>query len=354
MGGKDKSIKTAIIGFGLSGRCFHAPFIHIHPGFALKYIVERNASSSREIYPYIEILKDHRDLLKDDELELVVIATPNIYHFGMTKLFLEAGKHVVVEKPFTPTSAEAIELIQVAERAGRKIFVYQNRRWDGDFKTVQKVVYQGYLGELLEYEAHFDRYAPGPRRSAWRDEPMPAGGVFYDLGAHLVDQALVLFGLPKAVWAEIRTLRPESKVDDCFEVKLLYPRLMVTLKASVFVKEQGPRYILHGTKGSFVKYGIDPQESWLKQGLMPDSEDWGEENTEFYGLLNAEMNGQQFYGNIKTEPGNYMEFYDNVWKVIRQNAPQAVPPEESLNVIRIIELAFASSVKKATIPLLRN
>ena len=344
-------IQAAIIGFGLSGRCFHAPFIHVHPGFHLKYVVERNASSSKEIYPYIQIARDHKELLQDDDLELVVIAVPNIYHFELTKLFLEAGKNVVVEKPFTPSSSEADELIRVSGRTGRKIFVYQNRRWDGDFKTVQQVVYQGYLGELLEYEAHFDRFAPGPRRSAWRDEPLPAGGVLYDLGSHLIDQALVLFGFPKGIFADIRTQRAESKVDDCFEIKLFYDRLKVTLKASVYVKEQGPRYILHGNKGSFVKYGTDPQEAWLKQGLMPDAESFGEEDEEFYGILNTRMNDQEFIGNIRTEAGNYMGFYDNVFEVLRKGGSQAVLPEEAGNVIRIIELAFESARLGSIVPL---
>jgi scyllo-inositol 2-dehydrogenase (NADP+) len=346
-------IQTAIIGFGLSGQCFHAPFIHTHPGLHLKTVVERNSLLSREIYPYIHIARDYRELLNDTDLELVVIATPNILHFDLAKAFLEAGKHVVVEKPFTPSSSEADELIRIAGTAGRKIFVYQNRRWDGDFKTIGKVIYHGYLGEILDYEAYFDRFAPGARRSAWRDEPLPAGGVLYDLGAHLIDQALVLFGMPRSVYADIRKLRAESRVDDCFEVRLMYDRLRVTLKASVFVKEQGPRYILHGSKGSFIKYGIDPQEACLKQGMMPDAEEWGEDDPEFYGLLNTEMNGQQFYGNIKTEPGNYMGFYDNVHEVLRNGTAQAVLPEEARNVIRIIELAFESAGKGVIVPLSR-
>jgi len=282
---------------------------------------------------------------------LVVIASPNIFHFDQAKDLLQAGKHVVIEKPMTPTSAEAGELINIAGKAGKKIFVYQNRRWDGDFKTVQQVVYNGYLGEILEYEAHFDRFAPGARRSAWRDEPLPAGGVLYDLGAHLVDQALVLFGLPQTVFADIRSQRAESKVDDYFEVNLYYNRLKVKLKASVFVKEPGPRYILHGTKGSFIKYGIDPQEELLKEGLMPGPADWGKEDSDYYGILNAEMHGQQFYGNIETEPGNYMGFYDNVYDVLIRGSAQAVRPEEARNVIRIIELAFESNNKGTIIKL---
>ena len=338
----DKKIQTAIVGFGLSGRVFHAPFLHVHPGFQLRKVVERHEQSADKIYPDVKVVKDFKDLVEDDQIELVVVASPNIYHVEQAKALLEAGKHVVIEKPLTPSSAEADALIRIAEKAGRKIFVYQNRRWDGDFKTIQQVVYNGYLGEILDYEAHFDRFTPGARRSAWRDEPMPAGGVLYDLGSHLIDQALVLFGMPQSVFADIRMLRSGTKVDDCFEVNLNYKRLKVILKASVFVKEKGPRYIIHGTKGSFVKYGIDPQEDLLKEGLMPGSEDWGRDDPDYYGILNAEMHGQQFYGNIETEPGNYMGFYDNVYDVIVKGAEQAVRPEEARNVIRIIELAFES------------
>jgi predicted dehydrogenase len=346
-----KIINTAIIGFGLSGRVFHAPFIHVHPGFRLTKVVERNGNSSKELYPYADVVRDYQRLLNDDTLDLVVIATPNIYHFEQAKDLLKAGKHIVIEKPFTPTSAEADELIRIAENAGKKIFVYQNRRWDGDFKTVQQVVYHGYLGEILEYEAHFDRFAPGARRSAWRDEPFPAGGVLYDLGSHLIDQALVLFGMPHSVFADIRWQRAGSKVDDYFEINLHYQRLKATLKASVFVKEPGPRFILHGTKGSFIKYGIDPQEEMLKDGHMPNLKDWGKDDPDDWGILNAEMHEQQFYGNIETEPGNYMDFYDNVYEAINTGAEQAVSPEEARNVIRIIELAFESWKNKSILPL---
>ena len=261
-------------------------------------------------------------MLKDDSIELVIIATPNILHFELAREFLLTGKHVVVEKPFTPTSAEADELIELAGQTGKKIFVYQNRRWDGDFKTIQQVVYNGYLGEILEFEAHFDRWSPGPRRSAWRNEPLPASGVLYDLGPHLIDQALVLFGLPRAVFADIRSQREGSRVDDYFEILLYYAKLKVTLKASLLVKEPGPRFILNGTKGSFIKYGIDPQEEMLRQRLLPDSAGWGKENPQYWGILNTELHGQQFYGTIETEPGNYMGFYDNVHDVIIKGKEQ--------------------------------
>jgi predicted dehydrogenase len=351
MKSQQRQIQTAIIGFGLSGQFFHAPYITNHPGFRLTKVVERKGNLSKDLYPYVEVVRDFNDLLKDDSIELVIIATPNILHFELAREFLLTGKHVVVEKPFTPTSAEADELIELAGQTGKKIFVYQNRRWDGDFKTIQQVFYNGYLGEILEFEAHFDRWSPGPRRSAWRNEPLPAGGVLYDLGPHLIDQALVLFGLPRAVFADIRSQREGSRVDDYFEILLYYAKLKVTLKASLLVKEPGPRFILHGTKGSFIKYGIDPQEEMLRQGLLPDSADWGKEDLQYWGILNAELHGQQFYGTIETEPGNYMGFYDNVHDVIIKGKEQAVHPEEARNVIRIIELAFESHRNKSIVTL---
>ena len=351
MKSQQRQIQTAIIGFGLSGQFFHAPYITNHPGFRLTKVVERKGNLSKDLYPYVEVVRDFNDLLKDDSIELVIIATPNILHFELAREFLLTGKHVVVEKPFTPTSAEADELIELAGQTGKKIFVYQNRRWDGDFKTIQQVFYNGYLGEILEFEAHFDRWSPGPRRSAWRNEPLPAGGLLYDLGPHLIDQALVLFGLPRAVFADIRSQREGSRVDDYFEILLNYATLKVTLKASLLIKEPGPRFILNGTKGSFIKYGIDPQEEMLRQGLLPDSAGWGKETPQYWGILNTELHGQQFYGTIETEPGNYMGFYDNVHDVIIKGKEQAVHPEEARNVIRIIELAFESHRSKSIVTL---
>lgn len=349
---QEKQIQTAIIGFGLSGQFFHAPFIMNHPGFRLTKVVQRQRNLSENIYTGVEFVRDYKDLLKDDALELVVIATPNILHFDLAREFLIVGKHVVVEKPFTPTSAEANELIRIAEKTRKKIFVYQNRRWDGDFKTVQQIIYHGYMGEILEYEAHIDRFAPGSRRSAWRNEPLPAGGLLYDLGSHLIDQALVLFGLPHSVFADVRTQRVGSLVDDCFEINLYYNKLKLTLKASLFIRERGPHFILHGTKGSFIKYGEDPQEEMLRKGLMPDLAGWGKEDPDNWGILNAELHGQNFYSTIETEAGNYMGFYDNVQDVIVKGSEQAVLPEEARNVIRIIELAFESHRTKSMVSLI--
>ena len=345
----NRKINAGIIGFGLSGKVFHAPFLHTLPGFNLKKIVERHGEESKKIYPYVEIVRDFHDLLNDPDINLIIICTPNALHFPMVKESLLAGKHVVVEKPVTPTSDEVEELIRLARSVDRKLFVYQNRRWDGDFLTVRRILDKKILGDLTEYEAHFDRYSPELSPGAWRDEDNPGGGILYDLGTHLIDQALLLFGLPESLFADIRKQRKGSRVDDCFELDLFYPGLKVILKAGMLVREPGPRFILHGSKGSFEKYGIDPQEKDLKDGLMPGSDNWGVEDPKYRGILNVKNAGENLYRDIETEPGCYQVFYENVFAVLVNDKKMAVKPEEAKDVIRIIELAFESSSNKRVV-----
>jgi len=329
-----KQLNAAIIGFSLSGRVFHAPFLHTHPGFNLTKIVERSSQKSKEIYPYIQVVKDYQELLQDDDLDLIVIGTPNTWHYPMVKESLLAGKHVVVEKPFTPTVKEADELIEIARKVHRKIFVYHNRRWDGDFLTIQKLINEQKLGEIYEYEAHFDRFTPDLKNN-WRDEDKAGSGILYDLGSHLIDQAIQLFGLAKNVKSTIEAQRKNSPVDDYFRLELEYPHTKVILTAGMLVKELGPRFIVKGSKGQFIKYGIDPQEAALKEGQMPDTEDWGKEGKEHWGTLSTNNNEMK----IETLAGNYMGFYDNVYEAIVNNEETFVKPEETREVIRIIETA---------------
>jgi len=344
-------IHTGIIGFGLSGKVFHAPFIHTHPGFHLSAIVERNHQHSKEIYPYIAVVDDHHQLLNDDSIELIVIATPNKYHFSMAKECMLAGKHVVIEKPFTTSCREADELISLSEESGKKIFVYQNRRWDGDFLTIQKLLEQELLGNIIHYEAHFDRFSPELKPDAWRNENIPGGGNLFDLGSHLIDQALVLFGMPDAVRAEIKSERQESLVDDSFKLELFYPEQSVVLKAGMLVKSPGPRYFVQGSEATFTKYGVDPQENSLKAGEMPDLEHWGVEKPECFGKIELNNNSGEKLLAIKTESGNYMGFYDNVYEVLLKNNPIAVEPQQARDVIFIIEKAFESNVNNNVIRL---
>ena len=339
----DQIINTAIVGFGLSGKVFHAPFVSVHRGFRLKKVVERHSEHAKTIYPDVEIVKEFYDLLDDKTIDLVVISTPNIFHFEMAKACLEAGKHIVVEKPFMPTSAEADEIIELAKSKNLQVFVYQNRRWDGDFLTIQKLLNGDILGKIQYYEAHFDRFSPQRKRAAWRDEELPGSGILYDLGSHLIDQVLCLFGNPQTVKANIQSQRKNSKVDDFFEVELTYPKIKTVVTAGVLVEKPELRYLINGSKGSYIKYGIDPQEDALKSGKLPEQSEWGMESSENWGIATFVNNELYFDGTIETIPGNYMAFYQNVYDVITNNAEMAVKPQEARNVIRIIELAFESA-----------
>jgi len=342
-------INTGIIGFGLSGKVFHAPFIHTHPDFHLSSVVERNNSHSRKIYPYVSILKNYDELLNDDSIELIVVATPNTFHFPMIKESLDAGKHVVVEKPFVPTSKEADELIRFSEKSGKNIFVYHNRRWDGDFLTIRKLVLEGRFGEIKYYEAHFDRFSPKVKAGAWRDENIPGSGILYDLGSHLIDQALVLFGKPDSIKADVKRERKGSPVDDYFRLELNYGDKTAVLTAGMLVKDEGPRFIIDGTHGNFCKWGIDPQETALKTGEMPDSKGWGDDNPKYYGSYGKGLAPPYEMSQIPTVNGDYMAFYDNVFDVLRKNKTLSIQPREARDVIFIIEKAFESSLSGLTI-----
>ena len=342
-------INTGIIGFGLSGKVFHAPFIHTHPGFHLSVIVERHHHYSKEIYPYVDIIQDYKYLLEDDSIDLIVVATPNILHYSMVRECLEAGKHVVVEKPFVPTSSEADELINISNRTGKNIFVYQNRRWDGDFLTIKNLLYEEKLGDVKYYEAHFDRYSPDMKPGAWRDDALPGSGILFDLGSHLIDQALCLFGLPESIKAKLRSERAGSPVDDHFNLEMHYPDKAAVLTAGMMVKSKGPRFILDGSKGSFSKWGLDPQEAGLKAGNMPVGDEWGVDDQKNWGTLGIGEAVPQELIRIPTQAGNYMGFYDNIYEVMFKNKPQAVLPRQARDVIFIIEKAFESNKTGRTI-----
>lgn len=289
-------------------------------------------------------------LFEDQAIELVVVATPNNSHFELARQALLAGKHVVVDKPFTLTSEQAQELIDLARQRNKVVSVFQNRRWDGDFQTVRQLVKQEYLGRLVEYESHFDRFRNtfSPER-AWREEVGPGSGVLFDLGSHLIDQAQVLFGLPRMLTADIRSQREAGKADDQFELILHYDHLKATLKAGLLVRQPGPRFALHGTEGSFVKYGVDPQEEALKRGRSPREPEWGMEPEAQWGILNTQIGGLHFQGKIETSQGCYSAYYENVYQAIRGEAELMVKPEEARNTIRLIELAVQSNAEQRTV-----
>lgn len=341
-------INTGIIGFGLSGRVFHAPFLHVHEQFNLHSIVT-TGNLARKLYPSARTLKNATALFDDPDIDLVVVCTPNAFHADLALEALNSGKHVVIEKPVTPLASQAEELFEMAERVGKYVFPYQNRRWDGDFMTIRHILRKGWLGDILDYEVHFDRFVPQVDPGAWRYTQKEAGGTLYDLGIHMADQAVVLFGKPRAVFCRLFRQRRHSVVDDSFDLKLIYPDLNVTIKSSVFVREPGPRFVIHGSEGSFVKYGLDPQEALLDAGHMPRGEDWGKEDPEQWGLIHARIDGNIVREKLETLPGNYMHFYDQVHEVIQHRAQPVITPEEVLTGLKIIERSMESAGKENVI-----
>lgn len=344
-------IKTAILSFGMSGKVFHAPFINLHQGFELVGIWERTKSASLSFYPNIKVYRSLEEILADETIELVVVNTPTATHYPFAKKVLEAGKHAVVEKAFTTTVEEAIELKQLADEKGLILSVFQNRRWDSDFKTVRKIVEEGWLGEIMEAEIHYDRYKEELSPKAHKETPAPGAGILNDLSPHLIDQSLTLFGMPNAVFADIRITRPGSKVDDYFEILLYYPTLRVRLKSGYQVREPFPSYVIHGRKGSFHKSRADIQEAKLLAGEIPNLSDWGTEPETEQGLLHTERDGEVVRKRVPSLQGNYYGYYDTIYRSIRENEPVQVSAMDGIHVMQIIEAAAKSSRERKVINL---
>jgi scyllo-inositol 2-dehydrogenase (NADP+) len=348
-----KIIKAGIIGFGFGGNTFHAPIIATTEGLKIAAIRARKESEvnlARQRYPGAVITSNADDIINDPNIELVVIATPNNSHHDLAKQALLAGKHVVVDKPFTITSADADDLIKLARQQKKMLSVHHNRRYDSDFKTIEKLLKTDVLGRLVEFEVHYDRFRNYLKTGSWREKDEPGAGILYDLGAHLIDQPLELFGLPQAITADIRAQREGTKATDNFELILHYQSLKVTLKAGMLVSQPLPRYILLGDKGSFVKYGLDVQEAALKEGLTPHTKsDWGIEPESVWGQLVTEVNGIKFTGKVQSETGDYRGYYANVYDAIVNNKPLDVTAEHARNIIRVIELAVQSNAERRTI-----
>ncbi|MHA4807759.1 oxidoreductase [Flavitalea flava] len=343
-----KIIKVGLAGYGMAAKVMHLPFLTTSPDYEVVSVLERHQESSKEKIPSARIVRTIEALVEDPELDLIVITTPNETHFPYAQKALKAGKHVVVEKPFTITTGEAMELIELSRSTGKILSVYQNRRFVNHFLTIQKILAEGLLGNVVDFEAHYDRYRPGPKPNAWREEDRPGSGIFYDLGAHLLDQVVCLFGFPKTITADLRRQRSHAKATDYFDLWLDFGLLKVTLKGGMLVREPGPRYIIHGTQGSYIKYDDDPQEALLKEGILPTSPGWGEEQPERWGLLHAEINGQEIREPYPSLPGNYGIYYRQLGETLLQGAPLKVRPEQSYNVIRLIELAIESNIQKRT------
>lgn len=351
----EKTIHVGLIGFGIGGQVFHAPIITSVDGLRLHKVSARRPEQLeilRQRYPDTRIVDNADAIIHADDIDLVVVATSNDVHYSLAKAALLAGKHVVVEKPFTITVGEADELIALARQQNKVLSVHHNSRWHSDYLTLRKVAKSGRLGRLVSFEARFDRFRNALRPNAWREADLPGSGIWYDLGAHLVDQTLQLFGLPLAINADLRIQRPGAGAVDDFEVILHYPQLKASLKGSMLVKEPTPRYALYGMDGAFVKAGLDPQEAALRAGLSPKGNpNWGKEAPETWGKLNVLENGKDRIEYVESEQGDYPAFYRNVYEAISDGAELAVQPEHARNVIYVIEMGERSWAEKRTLDL---
>ena len=346
-----QKIRVGVVGFGISAKVFHLPFITILPDhFELVSILQRKGDEAKAAYPQARIVRTIEEMLSDDTIDLVVITTPNDTHFPYAKKALDAGKHVVLEKPFANTTEEARALVEVASRSGKVLSVYQNRRYVSDFRTIKEILDRKLLGDIHEFEAHYDRYRAEARPTAWREAPLPGSGILYDLGAHIIDQALCFFGMPAHINADIRLQRPHARVDDFFNIWLDYGFNKVILHAGMLIREPGPRYMVHGTQGSFIKYGEDPQEARLRAGDLPVGEDWGKEPENIYGLLHTETDGKIIKERYPSLKGSYADYYLDLYDSIVHKKPVRQTAAHGYNTIRMIELAEQSSREKRTIP----
>ena len=345
-----KKLKTALLSYGMSGKVFHAPFLELHPRFELTGSWERSKKLIQQDYPEVKSYSSLEELLNDD-VDLVIVNTPVETHYEYAKKVLEAGKHALVEKAFTTTTAEAEELRDLARQKGLKLSVYQNRRWDSDFKTVKEVIDEKLLGDVVEAEFRFDRYNPNLSPKTHKETANAGAGVLKDLGSHLIDQAIHLFGLPDAVFADLRITRKNSLVDDLMDILLYYPDKRVGLRAGFFFREAVPAYAVHGTKGSFLKSRGDIQEDELKTGKKPTLEGWGIEPEDKAGILHTEKHGEVYRGHIPTRPGNYYGLFDALYHSITEDKPEPVPAEDGIKVMKVIDAAIQSSEQKKVIQL---
>ena len=335
----EKAIVTGLLAFGMSGKVFHAPFIDAHPGFRFHAVLERNQKKAAADYPGIKSYDAFEDLISDQEIELVIVNTPNFTHADYTRRSLEAGKHVLVEKPFTATSAEAKELFELARTVGKKIFVYHNRRWDSDCTSIQKVVNSGQLGQINEVHYRYDRYRKAIGPKTFKEEPKPASGLLYDLGPHLLDQAISLFGKPQSFYKVLGKHREKTKVDDYFMIHLTYPNdLNVFLTSSLLVADPQKAFVLHGSAGSFVKERSDVQEEQLLKRMKLSHPAYGIEISENKGRLTImDDQGNPHVTYIDSENGNYIGLFEAVYQSVVSDIPYPITEEQILTQLEILE-----------------
>jgi scyllo-inositol 2-dehydrogenase (NADP+) len=346
-----QKINTALLSYGMSGKVFHAPFLSVHEGFNLTGAWERSTQRIAHEYAGTRSYPSLESVLDDAEVELVIVNTPTYTHFDLATKALRANKHVVVEKAFTTTVAEAEALKTLADEKNLKLSVFQNRRWDSDFKTVQQVLAEGLPGDIVEATLCFDRYNAALSPKKHKEDPGPGAGIVYDLAPHLIDQALILFGMPTAVYADFMSTRSSSRVEDYFEMLLFYDQSRVRLKSGYFVREPLSAYQVHGKKGSFLKSRADVQEASLQRGVKPDAEGYGIEPENEQGLLHSEKDGAIVRERIPTLPGNYLAYYDGLHKAIAENMPVPVSADDGIRVMKIIEAGYLSHRERRVVPI---
>jgi len=331
-------IKTAVVGYGLSAKTFHLPFIEDSEYFQLVAISTSKSEQVKMQRPDVTYYQTAQELIQDTSAQLVVITAPNDVHFPLARRCLQNGKHVIIEKPMVTAVHQGEELVSMANERGLLLSVYHNRRWDGDFLTVQQVIQNGAIGRIRFFESHFDRFRPGVR-DRWRERLGPGTGSWFDLGSHLLDQALCLFGMPQKITARCLDLRDHSKTTDYFHVQLHYLDCEVILHGSPYAAGPNPRFQMQGTKGSFIKYGFDPQEGQLRSGMAPGSRGWGEEDKERFGMLFTEIGNEI----VTTLPGCYQSYYAGMADAINFKKAVPVSAEEALQVIQLLDMAEKSS-----------
>ena len=332
-------LTVAIIGFGLSGRYLQAPFFEANKNFFLKTILS-NHQNPKQFFPSVNVVKNIEDILNDPSIDLVSICSPNKTHYNYAKLALNAGKHVLVEKPFTAFSKQAMELISLSKSKNKIISVFQNRRFDSDFLTVKKLIDSKKLGEVLNFEIHYNRFKPELNLKKWKETNDEGSGIIYDLGAHIIDQAIALFGIPLNIWGQSFTQRKNSLIQDAFDIKLDYGKLKVTLRSSLIVPEQSARYIIHGSEGSFIKYGLDVQEDNLKAGMQPTDTGFGIEPIEQQGTMFTHHENETNSQSVNTERGNWALLFENLYEAIVYGRELLIKPEDVLQQLKIIETVF--------------
>jgi scyllo-inositol 2-dehydrogenase (NADP+) len=332
------AIRTALIGYGSVAEKMHAPLIDVCHDLDFVAVVERHSNRCEKKYPNVRTFRSLEELLESDPVDLICITTPNEFHFPMAKQCLFAGKHVVVDKPVTVHSWEAEELQQIANEKGLVCSVFHNRRYDGDFRTLQKLVDENTLGRLVYVESHFDRFRPQVSEN-WREKDVPGNGITYDLGVHLIDQIALLFGAPERIFADIQKQRTNAVSDDYFDISLFYPSFKARVTAGVLVNVATPKFILLGEKGSYQKFFLDVQEQAFKEGKKPEGENWGVDPAERWGKLYLENETVP----MPTEKGDYRVFYQNVADAILKKTPLLVTLSQTISVLKIIEAAFRSS-----------